>query len=211
MKAEHCAARTCERWGTPSLWMAPSFASIRIRALPCPATRCSAIPMPKRGESSRTACGIHSGLRSGRPPTRCGSATSAGTRGRRSTGCRIQLTQLVENFGWPCYEGVGRQSGYDSANRPICETLYGEPDAQSGLTLPYFTYNHGQQVVAGEACPTGSSSISGLAFYPRRPVPDRLQRCAVLRGLLAGLHLGDARRARRDSPIQQTSSRSNQM
>ena len=75
--------------------------------------------------------------------------------------------QLVENFGWPCYEGNTRQSGYDSANRPICENLYGEPVVQSGLASPYYTYNHSTAVVAGEACPIGSSSISGLAFYPQ--------------------------------------------
>ena len=28
------------------------------------------------------------------------------------------------NFGWPCYEGAGRQSGYDGANLNICENLY---------------------------------------------------------------------------------------
>ena len=45
----------------------------------------------------------------------------------------------VENFGWPCYEGAGRQSGYDSANLSICENLYG----QSGeVTAPYFAYHH---------------------------------------------------------------------
>ncbi len=32
----------------------------------------------------------------------------------------------VENFGWPCYEGAGRQSGYDGANLNICENLYGQ-------------------------------------------------------------------------------------
>ncbi len=37
---------------------------------------------------------------------------------------------VVENFGWPCYEGSQRQSGYDAANLAICETLYGDP---SGL------------------------------------------------------------------------------
>ena len=30
----------------------------------------------------------------------------------------------VENFGWPCYEGAGRQAGYDGANLNICENLY---------------------------------------------------------------------------------------
>src|SRR5918996_617877 len=61
------------------------------------------------------------------------------------------------NFGWPCYEGAGRQAGYDSANLNICETLYGQTGAHTG---PYYTYNHAATVVTGEACPTGSSSIS---------------------------------------------------
>ena len=30
----------------------------------------------------------------------------------------------MENFGWPCYEGNGRQPGYDGANLNICESLY---------------------------------------------------------------------------------------
>ncbi len=68
----------------------------------------------------------------------------------------------VTNFGWPCYEGVGRQGGYDSLNVNICENLYASPGA---VTDPYYTYNHGSKVVAGETCPTGGSSIAGLAFY----------------------------------------------
>ncbi|GAA3457612.1 PQQ-dependent sugar dehydrogenase [Dactylosporangium matsuzakiense] len=66
------------------------------------------------------------------------------------------------NFGWPCYEGNARQSGYDSADRPLCENLY----AGAGQSAPYYTYNHGAKVVAGESCPSGGSSISGLAFAP---------------------------------------------
>jgi PKD repeat protein/glucose/arabinose dehydrogenase len=68
---------------------------------------------------------------------------------------------LVENFGWPCYEGVPRQSGYDAANLTLCENLYATSGA---VTAPYFAYNHGNQVVPGEGCPTGSSSIAGLDF-----------------------------------------------
>ncbi|HSQ91036.1 MAG TPA: PKD domain-containing protein, partial [Nitrospiraceae bacterium] len=68
----------------------------------------------------------------------------------------------VTNFGWPCYEGSGRQSGYDGANLNICENLYAQTGA---VTAPYYTYDHSQMVVAGETCPTGSSSIAGLAFY----------------------------------------------
>src|SRR5215210_8502851 len=62
----------------------------------------------------------------------------------------------VENFGWPCYEGNGRQAGYDDANLNICENLYGA--GAGAINAPYFTYNHSQKVVPGETCPTGSSS-----------------------------------------------------
>jgi PKD repeat protein len=75
----------------------------------------------------------------------------------------------VENFGWPCYEGNGRQAGYDSANLNICENLYGQANA---VSAPYFTYKHRTQV-GGESCRTANgSSISGLAFYKTGPYPD---------------------------------------
>ena len=65
--------------------------------------------------------------------------------------------------------GNGTQSGYDGANLTICENLYALP---GGVVAPYYTYNHSGQVVAGETCPTGSSSIAGLTFYPSGPFPD---------------------------------------
>ena len=68
---------------------------------------------------------------------------------------------VVENFGWPCYEGNNRQSGYDGANLNVCENLYGQPGAD---TKPYHAYHHNNKVVATDACPTGSSSIAGLEF-----------------------------------------------
>jgi uncharacterized repeat protein (TIGR01451 family) len=72
------------------------------------------------------------------------------------------------NFGWPCYEGGDtgslRQAGYDGANLNICENLYAA--GAGAVTAPYFTYNHNAQVVSGDGCPTGGSSIAGLAFYP---------------------------------------------
>jgi glucose/arabinose dehydrogenase len=67
---------------------------------------------------------------------------------------------VMENFGWPCYEGVGRQSGYDAANLNICENLYAANSADG----PYFAYHHSNQVVPNESCPTGSSSTAGLEF-----------------------------------------------
>jgi glucose/arabinose dehydrogenase/PKD repeat protein len=73
----------------------------------------------------------------------------------------------VENFGWPCYEGQGRQPGYDGANLTVCETLY----TQGEVTGPHFTYNHSSKVVTGETCPTGSSSVAGISFYQGGPFP----------------------------------------
>ena len=52
---------------------------------------------------------------------------------------------------------------YDSLNLDSCETLYAQ--GAGAVTAPYFAYNHAEKVVAGESCTTGSSSISGLAFY----------------------------------------------
>ena len=69
------------------------------------------------------------------------------------------------NFGWPCYEGQDRQSSYDGLNLDICENLYElSPGDLGAHSPPHFAYQHEQDVV-GEACVTGTSSISGLAFY----------------------------------------------
>ncbi|WP_410590038.1 PQQ-dependent sugar dehydrogenase [Amycolatopsis sp. lyj-23] len=67
---------------------------------------------------------------------------------------------VAENFGWPCFEGAARQAGYDGANLDRCESLY----SAGGQTAPYYTYNHSAKVVATDPCPTGGSSISGIAF-----------------------------------------------
>ncbi|HET6754584.1 MAG TPA: PQQ-dependent sugar dehydrogenase [Jiangellaceae bacterium] len=65
----------------------------------------------------------------------------------------------AENFGWPCYEGSGRQGGYDGVDLNSCETLYG-----IGQTEPFFRYRHDASMFTGDSCPTGSSSVSGIAF-----------------------------------------------
>jgi glucose/arabinose dehydrogenase/PKD repeat protein len=68
----------------------------------------------------------------------------------------------VKNFGWPCYEGNGKNSVWDSMNLNICENLYLEAGA---VSAPFFQYRQGSAVVAGEACGTIDSALSGLAFY----------------------------------------------
>jgi glucose/arabinose dehydrogenase len=73
----------------------------------------------------------------------------------------ISPTATVTNFGWPCYEGAGRQSGYDSANLDLCEALYLTPGA---VTPPYYAYDHAEKVDPADSCPTGTSSVTGVAF-----------------------------------------------
>jgi glucose/arabinose dehydrogenase len=51
---------------------------------------------------------------------------------------------LVDNFGWPCYEGPGRQPGYDGHELSLCEELYA-----SGHNGPFFSYRHENPVVQG--------------------------------------------------------------
>jgi glucose/arabinose dehydrogenase/PKD repeat protein len=71
-------------------------------------------------------------------------------------------TGAVENFGWPCYEGDGRQGGYDAANLNICENLY---NAGTGAVVaPYFRYHHNELVVPNDVCPKGGSSVAGTSF-----------------------------------------------
>jgi len=74
------------------------------------------------------------------------------------------VDSVVENFGWPCYEGVGRQVSYDNLNLNLCENLYAA--GTSAVTAPYYTYRHADSIVAGEACASGQgSSTVGIAFY----------------------------------------------
>jgi glucose/arabinose dehydrogenase len=77
-------------------------------------------------------------------------------------------TDAVDNFGWPCNEGDGRQGGYDGANLNICENLYAAGAA--AVSAPLYTYNHSAKV-STESCATGSSSTAGVAFYEGGPYP----------------------------------------
>jgi glucose/arabinose dehydrogenase len=76
-------------------------------------------------------------------------------------------TAAVRNFGWPCYEGNGTQGGY--AGLTQCVNLYA--DGANPATPPYYTYNHGANLGPGDTCRTGSSSISGMAFYAGSSYP----------------------------------------
>jgi glucose/arabinose dehydrogenase/PKD repeat protein len=82
----------------------------------------------------------------------------------------VNPTSGVTNFGWPCFEGSGRQGAYDAANLTNCESLY----SSGGVTAPYYAYQHQSWVVSGDGCPTsGSASTSGVAFYQGGAYPSR--------------------------------------
>jgi glucose/arabinose dehydrogenase len=76
------------------------------------------------------------------------------------------------NFGWPCYEGELAQPDYAAAGLDLCASLYRTPEAH---TLPVYTYNHAEEVVAGDGCPTGHSAVTGVAFNDGDAYPDEVK------------------------------------
>ena len=76
---------------------------------------------------------------------------------------------ILENFGWPCYEGT---ASTDYSVSSICTLLYSQPAA---TTDPYFMYDHQQEVVIGDPGGVGSGAISGLAFYGSGSYPVNYQ------------------------------------
>src|SRR4051794_16518512 len=77
---------------------------------------------------------------------------------------RLPDTTTIRNFGWPCYEGQGRQPAYDALDATICENLY----PQGTAVGPWFQYNHSADV---GSCPAGTSSPTGIAFYTGTQFP----------------------------------------
>ena len=205
-RAARSAARTSARAATRWRSTAPI---LRVD----PATGAGAARQPARRQRRPERATDHrlrpaqsrSGSRSGPGRTSSGSATSAGTTGRRSTGSPNPTDAVVENFGWPCYEGTGRQSGLRRREpEHLREPLRAR---RAPIAPPYYTYNHGDQVVTGETCPTGSSSIAGSRSTGRH-LPGRLRQRPVLRRLLARLHLGDVPRRERAARTPRTVQRS---
>ena len=77
----------------------------------------------------------------------------------------------VENFGWPCYEGTGRQLLVRQPERQhLREPLRGRRRRRSHA--PLYTYNHSAKV-STESCPTGGSSLSGMEFYDGGTFPSQ--------------------------------------
>ena len=87
---------------------------------------------------------------------------------------RIVPSSNVLNFGWPCYEGDGPQSGWQALDSGVCQTLYNTPaGSPTSVVQPWFTYSHSESVVAGDGCSMDQASISGMAFYPGGAYPAK--------------------------------------
>jgi glucose/arabinose dehydrogenase/PKD repeat protein len=75
---------------------------------------------------------------------------------------------VVENFGWPCYEGPIELGGYKT--RSMCPGLINGtlPAGTPGTrTAPFFTYAHGKAPGWQDVnpCTGGGNAIGGVAFY----------------------------------------------
>ena len=70
----------------------------------------------------------------------------------------------VENGGWPCIEGPLPPPAWERLDMTLCLPL-------PATHAPYYSYAHADKVVPGETCPSGSTSLSGLAFYRGGPYP----------------------------------------
>ena len=75
---------------------------------------------------------------------------------------------VVENFGWPCFEGDDVQEDYAAVGLNLCTQLYETPGA---TTPPFYMYEHGMPPDPDRCGEGMSTSISGLAFYPEGDFP----------------------------------------
>ena len=87
--------------------------------------------------------------------------TSVGTTGKRSTSSRASRTVPRTTTAGPATRATAASPATRAPTSTLCETLYAQPGAVLG---PYYTYNHGAKVVAGESCPPEAPPSPDLAF-----------------------------------------------
>lgn len=77
-----------------------------------------------------------------------------------------------ENFGWPCFEGIGQNDNYTFNGDPDhhgCETI-GTPENPSSEIAPLLTWHHSDPALSTPPGFEGNTAIGGVfydgAFYP---------------------------------------------
>ena len=76
----------------------------------------------------------------------------------------------VQNYGWPCYEGEGRQPAYTGLGLNLCKNL---PESAGGVTKPWFLYKHRRPISGNETCEMNGGAGSGIVFYDGERYPGR--------------------------------------
>ncbi len=110
-------------------------------------------PAPDRGLRLPQPVPLH------RPPrhrARSGSATSAGTTGRRSTASLDPSDSASRQPRLALLRGRRRDRAATTAPTSTSARTSTRQGA-GAVVAPYYAYNHSAKVVAGESCPTGSS------------------------------------------------------
>ena len=106
----------------------------------------------------------------------------------------------VPNFGWPCYEGAGRQGRYDERGIGLCESLYGQPNQSLGgvpspLTAPYHSWPRAGEQPAPGCSSSGGGTATGGRFVDTPSWPASLRGAYVFsdyaRSCIAALPLVD--------------------
>lgn len=79
---------------------------------------------------------------------------------------RVESTtdDIVENFGWPCYEGAEPQSTYAGVGLDMCAGLY-DGTFDTELRSPHFVYRHGNPPDPARCGTQPGGSITSIAFY----------------------------------------------
>ncbi len=196
-RAGRCAARTCAPPATP-----PASSGTVIRVDPetgeghgrQPGRRRA--PTAMSGGSSPRACATRSVSPPGPAPTRSGWAMSAGTTSRRSTGCQSRRTRASTTSAGPASRARAASPATTAADlSAVRGPLLGGAATLAVPILPALRPGSGGRGVRHRQL---VHVRRGVRLLRRRPLPGRVRRRAVLRRLLAQLHLGDqARRAAR--------------
>ncbi len=82
---------------------------------------------------------------------------------------RVTIGGALANAGWPCYEADHVSTTY--APLDMCKNLTAL--GPGAVLQPYWHYTHNTAAYPGDQCSNGSSSSSGLAFYPGGAYPAR--------------------------------------
>ena len=225
-RAARCAARTSSRAGDPpSLRRRDAAHRRRTTAAGARGARRQSARRERRRRATTSSSPTASATRSGidaaaRHAARSGSPRSAGTTGRRSTASRNPSDSVVENFGWPCYEGGERREPAagrlrrrepDAVREPLHEPVSNlGGGATSVVTAPHYAYHHDAAGRAGRALRHRQLVRHRRRVLPRRRLPGRLREarsssptprasCVWTMFADAGGDAGPAQRARRSS------------